>query len=81
MFRPEVASVWLESNITDGINSALSRLLFATYFNTYQSYVVFMGVLAVFGVIGWSLVIYLGYTYYNNSYINRTAASILRVIF
>ena len=40
-----------------------------------------MGVLAGFGMIGWALVIYLGYTYYNNSYINRTAASILRVIF
>ena len=32
MFMPEVASVSLESNITDGNNSALSRLLlFATY--------------------------------------------------
>ena len=30
MFRPEVASIWLESNITDGINSALCRSLFET---------------------------------------------------
>ena len=47
------------------INSALCRSLFATGFC----------------LIEWVLVIDLGYTYYNNSFINRTAASILRVIF